>query len=102
MGFCVGCSTCEISPGCPRAQKATRMGRHAQRALGYVGTTLFMLGALAVAMSPQWSSQALPFVAFLAGHAIWLGIAYHMHEKPLMTMNGMYLAFDIWAVAVRL
>jgi hypothetical protein len=102
VSYCVGCTTCEIAPNCPRASRASLIGRDAQRWLGYIGTVLFMLGALAVSASPAWSGHPAPFAVFLIGHVVWALLGYLLHERSLLAMNALYIVFDAWAVAVRL
>ena len=60
-----------------------------------------MAGALAVSVSPEWSSHPAPFAIFLAGHLLWWTLGYLTHERPLLLLNGLYIVVDLWALAVR-
>lgn len=102
MSFCSGCASCAQYPGCPRAERAALVDRQTQKWIGYLGTFLFMVGALAVSMSPAWSSHPAPFAVFLVGHLLWWTLGYLSHERPLLVLNGLYLVLDVWALAVRL
>ena len=102
MSYCVGCNTCPQMTVCPRAERALTVSRRVQHWVGYGGTLLFMLGALALALSTAWSSHPGPFAVFLVGHVIWLGLAWLCHDKPLMLLNGLYIVLDLVAVLVRL
>lgn len=101
MSFCSGCASCAQYPGCPRAERAALVNRDVQKWIGYIGTFFFMVGALAVSMSPTWSGHPGPFVVFLIGHLLWWTLGYLSHERPLLVLNGLYIALDIWALAVR-
>lgn len=94
--------TCAQYPGCPRAERASLIDRRIQKWIAYIGTALFMVGAFAVSMSTEWSGHPGPFAIFLAGHLLWCALGYLTHERPLLVLNGLYIALDIWALAVRL
>lgn len=102
MSFCSGCASCAKFPGCPRAERAGLIDRRARNGISYLGTFLFMAGALAVSSSPAWSGHPGPFAAFLAGHVLWCGLGYLTYERPLMLLNGLYVGLDLWALAIRL
>ena len=102
MSFCQGCASCAQFPGCPRAERASLIDRRVQHWIGYLGTFLFMVGALAVSMSTTWSGHPAPFAVFLIGHILWCGLAYLTHERPLILLNGLYVVLDLWALSIRL
>ena len=102
MSYCVGCPTCPRFEECPRAERAQKVSRRVQQWVGYAGTLLFMLGALALALSTEWSHHPWPFAVFLVGHVIWLWLAWLCHEKPLLMLNGLYIVLDLIAVLMRL
>ena len=102
MSFCSGCVSCEKYPGCPRAERAGLIDRRVQNWIGYVGTFLFMAGALVISASPAWSGHPGPFAIFLVGHALWCALGYLTHERPLLILNGLYIGLDLWALAIRL
>lgn len=102
MSFCSGCATCAQYPGCPRADRASLIDRRVQNWIGYIGTVLFMVAALAVSASTDLSGHPAPFALFLVGHLLWGALGYLNHEKPLIVMNGLYLMLDLWALSIRL
>ena len=102
MSYCVGCPSCPQFTACPRAERAHKVSRQVQQWVGYGGTVLFMLGALALAVSTEWSSHPGPFAIFIVGHALWAWIGYLTHERPLVVLNGMYFVLDLVAVLMRL
>lgn len=101
MSYCVGCVTCPAYPGCPRAERAQKVSRRVQQWIGYLGTFLFMAGALALALSTEWSHHPGPFAAFMVGHVFWLGLGYLGNERPLIVLNGLYIVLDLLAVVIR-
>lgn len=102
MSFCNGCTTCARYPGCPRAERAALVDQKTRHWIGYLGTFLFMAGALAVSASPEWSAHPGPFAVFLVGHLLWCALGYLTHERPLFVLNGLYIGLDLWALAIRL
>lgn len=102
MSYCIGCATCPRVASCPRAERAQKVSRRVQQWVGYGGTFLFMLGALALAVSTEWSAHPGPFAAFMVGHALWLWLGYLTHERPLLVLNGLYIVLDLIAVLMRL
>jgi hypothetical protein len=102
VSYCVGCPSCPQFNACPRAERAQKVDRRIQQWVGYGGTFLFMLGALALAVSTEWSSHPGPFAVFMVGHALWFWLGYLAHERPLLVLNGVYVVLDLVAVLMRL
>lgn len=67
----------------------------------WVGTTLFIIGAVLVSVSTWFSSNPWTFGTFLIGHTLWTWAGVEEEDKALITLNAGMLFMDVVAIWTR-
>ena len=68
----------------------------------WIGNFWLVMAASVVAVSAQWAQEAWPFVMYTIGAAMWVYAGMIMKDKALIGLNAYFVAFDAYAVWIRL
>ena len=63
---------------------------------------LFFIGSAIVSTFPQYSMNWWPYALFAVGHALWAVAGALMRDRAVITMNLMFLPFDLIAISTRI
>ena len=65
------------------------------------GTVFFFIGSATISVFPSLSLLWWPFLLFAFGHCLWALAGVLMRDRAVITLNVMYLPFDIFAIFTR-
>jgi len=68
----------------------------------WTGIALFAIGSIAISVYPNAGLVAWPFVLFLIGHLLWAISGIALKDKAIITLNVVYLPFDVYATVLRI
>jgi hypothetical protein len=68
----------------------------------WFGTALFLFGSVIVSAFPAFTNAWWPFMAFLAGHCLWVVAGISMRDSAIITLNALYVPLDVFAIFIRL
>lgn len=72
------------------------------QAFKWLGNFWLITAATAVAVSAEWAQNPWPFVAYTSGAAMWVYAGVLMKDRALIGLNAYFVAFDAYAIWIRL
>lgn len=83
----------------PVRVSAENLGR--ERLAVLAANLLIIAAGAAVSVVPRIALGYHVFLAFFAGHAIWMGYALVRRDRGLAVLNAGLIALDCYAIAIR-